>query len=72
MLFQEDLASLFKSGKAIFQLSRTLKTQNFSISMNHGHDAHFSKLVKLQCLVKKSSHISICVFSEKFQNQSNE
>ena len=62
MLFQEDLTSLFKSGKAIFQLSRRLKTQNFSISMNHGHDAHFSKLVKLQYVWSKNLPIFRSVY----------
>ena len=47
MFFQEEVIFLFKCGKAIFQQSRRLKSQNFLLSVNHGHDTDFSKLVNL-------------------------
>ena len=47
----------FKCRKVIFRQSRRLKSPNFPLSMNHGHNTDFSKLINL-CLVKKFSLIS--------------
>ena len=60
----------FKYGKDILRQSRKLKNQNFSLSVNHGHDAdlifgHDSKLLNL-CPVKHFSLTSTSAISNKF------
>ena len=56
-MFLQRVSYSLKCRKAIFQLSRRLKSKNFSLGVNYGHHIDFSKLVNL-CAVKKFSLIS--------------
>ena len=62
MFFSKKSYFLFEYGKAIFQLYRSAKSQNFLLCMNHGQNTDFSKSVNL-CPVKEVFLILTPAFS---------
>ena len=62
MFFREDLASLLSLGRPFSGYLEGWEDTKFSISVNHGLDAHFSKLVKLQYVWSKNLPIFWSVY----------